>query len=99
VPANQDASRGTHLEQLQAMWADAGRIDTGGPKRQKEILVLTSSANPAVKVAIQDPIHKDCHAGGCFRACLAHEARSVGNHANVHNYGIQMPGQITSAKP
>jgi hypothetical protein len=50
------------------MLAEAGRIDMGGSKRQKEVTVLTSSANPAVKAAIQDPIHEDCYAGGCFRS-------------------------------
>jgi hypothetical protein len=53
VPANEDASRGSRLKQLLAMWAEAGRIDMGGPKCQKEIAVLTSSANPAVKATIQ----------------------------------------------
>ena len=54
VPANEDAKRGTRLEQLKALWVDSGRLDPSGPRREQEIAAFTSSANPAVKVSIQD---------------------------------------------
>lgn len=54
VPADEDPSRGTRLEQLKAMWVESGRIDPDGTQRQKEITGLTSSSDPTVRVSIQD---------------------------------------------
>ncbi len=54
VPANQDASRGTRLDQLKTRWMQAGRLTTSRSNHQPDIAPLTSSANPDVKVSIQD---------------------------------------------
>ncbi len=54
VPANQDPSRGTRLEQLKAKWMQTGRLTTSHSNRQPDLTPLTSSENPEVKVSIQD---------------------------------------------
>jgi len=54
IPANEDAARGTRLDQLKAMWVESGRLDRSGPKRQADIAALTTSSNATVKVSIQD---------------------------------------------
>ncbi len=55
VPATEDPSRGTRLEQLKAEWVKAGRLDPAHtPKRPEKITALTTSDNPDVKVSIDD---------------------------------------------
>ena len=55
VPLNEDPSRGTRFEQLKAQWAQSGRLDAlDSGNRQREVSALTSSADPNIKVSIQD---------------------------------------------
>jgi hypothetical protein len=52
VPANEDPSRGTRIEQLRAEWGRSGRL--AGSATASQVAVLTSSADPKVKVSISD---------------------------------------------
>ena len=52
VPANEDASRGSRLEQLKAEWGRSGRL--AGSASASQVAALTSSADPKVKVSISD---------------------------------------------
>jgi len=52
VPANEDAARGSRLEQLKAEWAGSGRL--AGSASASQVAALTSSADPKVKVSIND---------------------------------------------
>ena len=52
VPANEDASRGNRVEQLKAEWGRSGRL--AGSATASQVAVLTSSADPKVKVSISD---------------------------------------------
>ena len=52
VPASEDSSRGTRMEQLKAEWAGSGRLASSGAANQ--VAALTSSGDPKVKVSIND---------------------------------------------
>jgi hypothetical protein len=55
VPAGEDPSRGTRLQQLMKQWNDTGRLNLGNKvDRDQKIRVLTTSSNPAVRVSIAD---------------------------------------------
>jgi hypothetical protein len=55
VPAGEDPSRGTRLEQLLAEWNRSGRLSAvNSAQRQQKIAALTSSDDPSVKVSIGD---------------------------------------------
>ena len=54
VPANEDAARGTRLEQLKAEWVNSGRLLPPQGEAQQNIALLTSSEDPNVKVTIRD---------------------------------------------
>ncbi len=53
VPANEDAARGTRLEQLKAEWVKSGHLSTQG-NAQNNIAPLTTSGTTDVKVTILD---------------------------------------------
>ncbi|WP_419806473.1 hypothetical protein [Terriglobus sp.] len=54
APANENPPDRTRLEELKAQWTRAGRLDPSQASRHHDIAPLTSSADPAVKVTIQD---------------------------------------------
>ena len=55
VPGDEDHSRGTRLEQLRAQWAESGRLEGKDTlMRRNQVLALTSSSKPGVKVSISD---------------------------------------------
>ena len=55
VPANEDPSRGTRIEQLKAEWRQSGRLgDSTSTSSQRQIAALTSSSDSRVKISIND---------------------------------------------
>ena len=54
APNNEDSPEKPRLEELKAQWIQAGRLESFQGSRQQDIAPLTSSADPAVKVTIQD---------------------------------------------
>ncbi len=55
VPAGEDASRGTRLDQLKQQWMRSGRLLTAGSKKEQQtVTALTASQRPDVKVSIDD---------------------------------------------
>ncbi len=55
VPAGASPSGGTRLERLRAQWTESGRLDpSGSDKRHHDLAALTSSADPSIKVSIED---------------------------------------------
>ena len=55
VPAEEDPSRGTRLDQLIQVWDQAGRLSSKDPAlHKKQLLALTSSGNGDLKLSISD---------------------------------------------
>lgn len=55
VPAGQEPTAGTRVEQLNSGWVKDGRIEApGSPKRDAKIAALTASMTPGVRLTISD---------------------------------------------
>jgi len=64
VPAGEETTRGSRLDQLMHEWAQDGRLDPpGSPKRDRKVLLLTASMSKTVKLSISDLVDRSVMLG------------------------------------